>query len=410
MLNAGSGFDQRQDWFNVQNRTASSVRIPTYICPSSPGSPLRVDTAMLGSTDRTTYATSGDSKVAALISRNGKESFDLQKVLQRPEQALKLVPTVQPPTPIVGLMSMPKVEPVKISATAPEYSGRDNDLRLRQVSIAILSFSDALRQSPLLTKTSSGGPSNLSWRVHVLPFMDQKLLYDKFALDEAWDSPTNLEAAAFMPEVYGDPESKDGKTDICTLTGKGTLLSSKRWMSDCTDYIGNTIMLVQVADERRVPWTKPEDVELNESFKLSEIAGTKPYLGLAMGDGATMPFAAKLPSELFIALGTAKGGELVDARTIRRLSMHSLGFPLDSLANRMDSESHRLKAASIGMLNYESSFRVFPPAMKKSDTSGQMPLQSYCLSWRVHLLRFIGYPELFNQFRLNEPWDSEHNK
>lgn len=64
VLNAGSGFDQRQDWFSVQNRTASSVRIPTYICPSTPGSPREVDTAMLGTTDRTTYATSGDWKPA----------------------------------------------------------------------------------------------------------------------------------------------------------------------------------------------------------------------------------------------------------------------------------------------------------------------------------------------------------
>ena len=32
------------------------------------------------------------------------------------------------------------------------------------------------------------------------------------------------------------------------------------------------------------------------------------------------------------------------------------------------------------------------------------------LSWRVHLLPKLGYQELYDQFHLNEPWDSPHNK
>ncbi len=32
------------------------------------------------------------------------------------------------------------------------------------------------------------------------------------------------------------------------------------------------------------------------------------------------------------------------------------------------------------------------------------------LSWRVHLLPYLGHPELYDQFKLNEAWDSSHNK
>jgi hypothetical protein len=32
------------------------------------------------------------------------------------------------------------------------------------------------------------------------------------------------------------------------------------------------------------------------------------------------------------------------------------------------------------------------------------------LSWRVQLLRFLDKQDLYNQFKLDEPWDSEHNK
>ena len=32
------------------------------------------------------------------------------------------------------------------------------------------------------------------------------------------------------------------------------------------------------------------------------------------------------------------------------------------------------------------------------------------LSWRVHVLPFIGQMKLYRQFHLDEPWDSEHNR
>ncbi|MBM4094130.1 MAG: DUF1559 domain-containing protein [Planctomycetes bacterium] len=38
--------------------------------------------------------------------------------------------------------------------------------------------------------------------------------------------------------------------------------------------------------------------------------------------------------------------------------------------------------------------------------AGRRPL----LSWRVELLPYLGHQELHRQFRLNEPWDSPHNK
>lgn len=64
VLNAGTGFNMRLDWYETTNRVASAVRIPTYLCPSAPGSTREVDTARLGSTDRTTFATGGDWRPA----------------------------------------------------------------------------------------------------------------------------------------------------------------------------------------------------------------------------------------------------------------------------------------------------------------------------------------------------------
>src|SRR5262249_51054552 len=53
---------------------------------------------------------------------------------------------------------------------------------------------------------------------------------------------------------------------------------------------------------------------------------------------------------------------------------------------------------------YHDANRSLPPAIIR-DPAGR-PLHS----WRVALLPYLGEEPLFRQIRLNEPWDSDHNK
>ncbi|MCA9060907.1 MAG: DUF1559 domain-containing protein, partial [Planctomycetaceae bacterium] len=70
-----------------------------------------------------------------------------------------------------------------------------------------------------------------------------------------------------------------------------------------------------------------------------------------------------------------------------------------------------LSELGIAWRKYErdvGTFPVGPPRLtgmtSHYDSSGR-PL----LSWRVHLLPFMGQEQLYRQFRADEPWDSEHN-
>jgi prepilin-type processing-associated H-X9-DG protein len=65
-----------------------------------------------------------------------------------------------------------------------------------------------------------------------------------------------------------------------------------------------------------------------------------------------------------------------------------------------------LKRIALAMHNYQSDRRAFPPAAI-TDRRGQ-PL----LSWRVAILPYLGPEEgaLYQQFHLNEPWDSPNNR
>lgn len=53
--------------------------------------------------------------------------------------------------------------------------------------------------------------------------------------------------------------------------------------------------------------------------------------------------------------------------------------------------------------NYHDEYGSLPPAVVYGDD--QRPLHS----WRVLLLPYIGEQELYKEFRLDEPWNSEHN-
>ena len=72
-------------------------------------------------------------------------------------------------------------------------------------------------------------------------------------------------------------------------------------------------------------------------------------------------------------------------------------------ARRMQSAGN-LRQTVIAMHNYHEKHNHFPPpAITALDGT---PL----LSWRVIILPYLGEEKLFNEFHLNEPWDSEHNR
>jgi hypothetical protein len=64
-----------------------------------------------------------------------------------------------------------------------------------------------------------------------------------------------------------------------------------------------------------------------------------------------------------------------------------------------------LRTIMIGLQNYADAGkgRMPPPAVV--DKNGKR-----LLSWRVLILPYVGHKELYEQFHLDEPWDSEHNK
>lgn len=67
--------------------------------------------------------------------------------------------------------------------------------------------------------------------------------------------------------------------------------------------------------------------------------------------------------------------------------------------------SEKVRTVSMGINSFRDSFNGRLPS-----PSGAPQINGNNLSWRVAILPYIEKRELYQEFHLNEPWDSEHNK
>jgi hypothetical protein len=76
---------------------------------------------------------------------------------------------------------------------------------LRQVGFALAAHENEQSYPPKAASYSADGKPLLSWRVQLLPYMEQQSLYSQFRLDEPWDSPHNSSLVRLMPAPFATP-------------------------------------------------------------------------------------------------------------------------------------------------------------------------------------------------------------
>ena len=184
---------------------------------------------------------------------------------------------------------------------------------MKQVILAMLNYEATFRTFPPAVIEKDGKPL-LSWRVHILRFMDEDALFRQFHLDEPWDSPHNLEAAKTIPFAFQSPDDpSDGKTRIMLFTGKGAAFDGgkKIRMMDIRDATSNTILCVEAGPDKAVPWTKPEDLPFDPENPLAALGAVPPQGFLAaFFDGSVRQL--KVDNKTLKALITPDGGEAID--------------------------------------------------------------------------------------------------
>lgn len=204
---------------------------------------------------------------------------------------------------------------------------------MKQIGLAMLNFEsdNGFLPGSIVDKE---GKLLLSWRVLILPYLEQQALFNELHLDEPWDSKHNMEVATrAAPDMYcredrqimttylrpvyvGDDLSalkSDPEVIEKNFNGRRAFLEPWGRYRDITDGTSNTIMVAEVAPEHAVFWTKPEDWEVDRDDPLAKLRTYKRE-GFVTGyyDGAARFETFDIDPNLLKKLITKSGGEVIE--------------------------------------------------------------------------------------------------
>jgi hypothetical protein len=189
------------------------------------------------------------------------------------------------------------------------------------------------------------------------------LIFFDYRWDEPWDGPNNRKLLSRMPAVYSDPiygENKDFYTHYVAVVGEGMAFSPEgakprsdnlrgsepgRGASEFADGLADTLVVGEVGPDRKIPWMKPEDLELDASgsvpalgkpgsFAMPYQAGRGFAAPFLRGDTSTVAILEGINDSAWRSLFTIAGKERIDWPTvphIKGLRRWQRTHPLDTL-------------------------------------------------------------------------------
>ena len=186
---------------------------------------------------------------------------------------------------------------------------------LKQIGLALHNYYDEHHALPPAYTVDEDGKRLHSWRTLILPYLDQKPLYDKIDLTKAWDDPANAEAFKSTIYCYSCP-SFDGPqintTYLAVVTSNSCLRPAEsRLLSEIKDGTSNTLMVVEADTERAVHWMSPNDadesmiLEVAPTSKLAHTGG----IHVLFADGSVRFLNDTVSADIRRALISVAGNE-----------------------------------------------------------------------------------------------------
>ncbi|MSR56713.1 MAG: DUF1559 domain-containing protein [Planctomycetaceae bacterium] len=145
--------------------------------------------------------------------------------------------------------------------------------RLRTLGLALQNYHVTYGSFPPAFLSDANGRPIHSWRVLLLPFLDQQALYDEYHFDEPWDGPRNTLLHERAMNVLGHncfSCSADGKDMKQTTTYLAVVGSNTSWpgnrprsKDEFRDGLANSILIVEVYNSG-IHCLEPRDLSFDE--------------------------------------------------------------------------------------------------------------------------------------------------
>ena len=232
---------------------------------------------------------------------------------------------------LAGLLALPACKkkdgppPTDLGLRADPAMRMRSQNHLKMIGLGMHSANDANGFTPA-GFYGPDGKIGLSWRVAILPYIEENQLYKQFKLDEPWDSDHNKKLIPMMPKVYGPPDkdiNTNGHTYLRAFAGNGAFMplntttkgqagqmarGTKLW--EVADGTSNTLMVVEAAEA--VIWTKPDELEFKPDGPLPKLGGVfRDGMNVLLCDGSTRWVKGEIPPATLKALITTSGGEVI---------------------------------------------------------------------------------------------------
>jgi prepilin-type processing-associated H-X9-DG protein len=192
---------------------------------------------------------------------------------------------------------------------------------LHQIALALRMYEAEYKTlPPAFTVDAQGRPLH-SWRTLILPYLvdfdlENKNLYASINLSKPWNDPTNATAQTKRIGAFHCPESRvlgNATTSLAIVADNGCLLPTKpRPVADILDDHGSTLMVIEVDDEKAIPWMAPMDADEELVLSLGLPKSNLHHSGgmnAAFVDGSIRFVKANTKPDVLRSLVSIAGGE-----------------------------------------------------------------------------------------------------
>ncbi len=198
---------------------------------------------------------------------------------------------------------------------------------LKNIGFALYNYHDTFGSFPPAYVADENGRPMHSWRVLILPFINQQALYNRYDFNEPWNGPNNSRLADIPCEVFSCPAEsgkRPGITSYLAVVGANTIWpgAESTKLTDISDVPDDTLLVVEVADSG-IHWMEPRDLHvvqmaptINPAAGQGVSSSHAHVANVLFADGFTYSLSDGISPQDLRAMLTRSGGEPVDIKDV----------------------------------------------------------------------------------------------